>query len=50
MPQVLPAVAFAAFNAGAPLVVVNAILGIGVLLIPYVPWLTTGLLEWRAPR
>ena len=30
MPQVLPAVAFAAFNAGAPLVVVNAILGIGV--------------------
>ena len=30
MPQVLPAVAFAAFNAGAPLVAVNAILGIGV--------------------
>ena len=29
MPQVLPVIAFAAFNAGVPLVVVNAIIGIG---------------------
>jgi C4-dicarboxylate transporter, DctM subunit len=35
------------FRAALPLLV---ILGIGVLLITYVPWLTTGLLEWRAPR